>query len=282
MGRVITAPGVLTNVQGQIDHVTDMYNDIKDNNLKPLTITLDSMSNANGAYSHTTEDDRITEDMKPVTLEVGTPECFCAPVTVTTANGSATVACSDAHGSSTITVTFVKTSPVTGGEDYPPAVTSTEFDILADRIGSLEELSTTDQSSIVNAVNELVDADAAINSKIAPVLYTGFSIDTTQVSGATVDVYIIGFLCYIRITGMTFKTGASGTGVITGLPKTLMQNNFVSVANNKTNTAYLMSKGEVFYILTGETSMNVNITSETESYSHAGFTVYPIDPTWFS
>lgn len=156
MSKVITAPGVLKNVQGQIDHVTDMYDDIKDNNLKPLTVTLDTMTNADGAYSHTTSDDRITEDMKPVTLEVGTPECFYAPVVVTTGSGTATVTCEDAHGNSTITVTFVKTSPVEGGEDYPPAVTSTEFDILADRIGSLATLDTSTKASAVAAINEVV------------------------------------------------------------------------------------------------------------------------------
>ena len=166
MGRVITAPGVLTNVQGQIDHVTDMYDDIKNNNLKPLTITLDPVSNANGAVSVVTEDPRVTEDMKAISIEVGTPEVFKAPISVTTASGTVTLACENATGTSTVKVTLVKTSPVEGGADYPPAVTSTEFDILADRIGSLGELDTTDQSSIVNAVNEVVGSVDDVNSKI--------------------------------------------------------------------------------------------------------------------
>ena len=170
MGRVITAPGVLTNVQGQIDHVTDMYDDIKDNNLKPLTITLDAVSNANGSYSHITEDERITEDMKPIALEVGTPESFYAPVTVTTGDVTATVSCPDAHGNSTITVTFIKTSPVEGGEDYPPAVTSTEFDILADRIGALSSLTTTDKTDLVSAVNEVKSTAAQDDANIQDAL----------------------------------------------------------------------------------------------------------------
>ena len=173
MGRVITAPGVLTNVQGQIDHVTDMYDDIKNNNLKPLTITLDPVSNANGAVSVVTEDPRVTEDMKPISIEVGTPEVFKAPISVTTASGTVTLACENATGTSTVKVTLVKTSPVEGGADYPPAVTSTEFDILADRIGSLGELDTTDQSSIVNAVNEVIDDIGDINGDISIQTVTG-------------------------------------------------------------------------------------------------------------
>ena len=153
MGRIITAPGVLTNVQGQIDHALDLYQDIKDNNMKPLTVTLDPVTNANGSYTHITEDSRITEEMKAIAFEAGTPEVFLAPVTITTADGSATLTCSNAVGTSTVTVTFVHTWPVDGGEDVPERVTSTEFDILADRIGSLSTLETTDKTSIVNAIN---------------------------------------------------------------------------------------------------------------------------------
>lgn len=153
MGRIITAPGVLTNVQGQIDHALDLYQDIKDNNMKPLTITLDPVTNANGSYTHITEDSRITEEMKAIAFEAGTPEVFLAPVSITTADGSATLTCSNAVGTSTVTVTFVHTWPVDGGEDVPERVTSTEFDILADRIGSLSTLETTDKTSIVNAIN---------------------------------------------------------------------------------------------------------------------------------
>ena len=153
MGRIITAPGVLTNVQRQIDHALDLYQDIKNNNMKPLTITLDPVTNANGSYTHITEDSRITEEMKAIAFEAGTPEVFLAPVTITTADGSATLTCSNAVGTSTVTVTFVHTWPVDGGEDVPERVTSTEFDILADRIGSLSTLETTDKTSIVNAIN---------------------------------------------------------------------------------------------------------------------------------
>lgn len=155
MGKILPAPGLLKNMQGQIDHALDLYQDIKDNNLKPLTITIDPVTNANGSYSHTTEDERITEDMKAVTIEVGTPEVFFAPVVISTGDGTVTLTCEDAHGTSTVTVTFIHTWPVDGGEDVPESVTSTEFDILADRIGVLSNLTTTDKTDIVHAVNEV-------------------------------------------------------------------------------------------------------------------------------
>lgn len=194
MGRVITAPGVLTNVQGQIDHVTDMYDDIKNNNLKPLTITLDPVSNANGAVSVVTEDPRVTEDMKPISIEVGTPEVFKAPITVTTASGTVTLACENAAGTSTVKATFIKTSPVESGADYPPAVTSTEFDILADRIGSLGELDTTDQSSVVNAVNEVVDSVEDVNSNLT-------SLRHNELTSGSLKTWVVntaqeGFTCF--------------------------------------------------------------------------------------
>ena len=169
MSRVITAPGILKNVQGQINRLADIYDDVKDNNLKPLTITLDPVENASGAVSVTTSDARVTEDMKAIAIEVGTPEVFKAPVTVATGSGTVTLTCTNASGTSTVTVTFIKTSPVEGGEDYPPAVTSTEFDILADRIGSLSSLDTEVKTNLVSAVNEVVGDIEELDSKFTKI-----------------------------------------------------------------------------------------------------------------
>jgi hypothetical protein len=52
---------------------------------------------------------------------------------------------------------------VDGGQSIPPAVTSTEFDILADRIGAISTLTTTDKSSTVGAINEV---NAVIDAKV--------------------------------------------------------------------------------------------------------------------
>ena len=123
--------------------------------LKPITITIDPVTNANGNYTHTTTDSRITEDLKAIDIELGTPETFLAPITISTANGSITLTCSNAVGSSTVTVTLVHTQPIDGGQNVPSGVTSTEFDILAGRIGALSTLDTTVKTDLVSAINEV-------------------------------------------------------------------------------------------------------------------------------
>ena len=226
MGRVITAPGVLKNVQGQIDHVLEIYDDVKDNNLKPLTITLDAVESANGAYSHTTEDDRITEDMKPVAIEVGTPESFYAPITVTTGDGTVTLQCADAHGNSTVKVTFVKTSPVEGGEDYPPAITSTEFDILADRIGSLETLETTDQSDLVSAINE-------VKEEIQTAVFASLTEFKNYVSSMLTNGHC-SFLCTSAVSNYITGNSSVATGIMTKISSSIVD---IIWTTNSTNNA---------------------------------------------
>ena len=123
--------------------------------VQPITITIDSVTNANGNYSHTTTDSRISEDMKAVGIEVGTPETFLAPITVTTGSGSVTLTCANAVGSSTVTLTFVRSQPLDSAEEQPETVTSSEFNILDGRIGTLSSLTTSVKTSAVAAINEL-------------------------------------------------------------------------------------------------------------------------------
>lgn len=131
--------------------------------VKPITITIDPVTNANGNYSHTTSDDRISEDMKAIAIDVGTPETFLAPIKVTTGAHTVTLACTNAVGSSTVVVTFIRTQPLDVGASTP-TVTSTEFDILSGRIGSLSSLTTTAKTSAVAAINELNGNIATIAS----------------------------------------------------------------------------------------------------------------------
>lgn len=129
------------------------------NALKPIAITLDPVTSANGAVTVTTTDARVTEDMKAVFLEVGTPETFKAPIRITTGNGSVELYCANAVGSSTVVVTLEMATPLDSADPQPASVTSTEFDILAGRIGTLSSLNTSVKTDIVSAINSL-------NSKI--------------------------------------------------------------------------------------------------------------------
>ena len=122
--------------------------------VKPFTITIDPVTSANGSYSHTTSDSRITEDLKAIAIDVGTPETFLDKITVTPGNGTVTLECANAVGSSTVAMTFIRTQPVDVGYSQP-TITSSEFDTLAGRIGSLSSLTTTNKTSAVTAINEL-------------------------------------------------------------------------------------------------------------------------------
>lgn len=242
MSRIITAPGVLNNVQGQINHVTDMYDDIKDNNLKPLTVTLDPVTSANGSYSHATQDERITEDMKAISIEVGTPECFYAPIEVTTGAGTVTLTCADAHGNSTVSVTFIKTSPVTGGADYPPAVTSTEFDILADRIGSLTNLDTDVKTDLVAAVNNTCEQISEVEDGIA------YRLSNTNTTGAALPV---GTFVYIH-NHSSLDDGMYTVSVEIGINGALTSSNLTAAAGGAANV--LNSKLTQFTLIEGTTT----------------------------
>lgn len=127
------------------------------NTLKPITITIDPVTNASGAYTHTTNDARVTEGLKATGIEVGTPETFRAPIRITTGNGTIELYCANAVGSSTVTVTLEESTPIDSADPQPASVTSTEFDILANRIGTLSNLHTTNKTSLVDATNEVSD-----------------------------------------------------------------------------------------------------------------------------
>lgn len=90
---------------------------------KTLTIT-----NASGAYEETFVDEFISEDMKPIEIEVSDTTIFGSTITVTPNNGSVTISCEDVCGTETIKISFIKAvDPVT-------TVNSEEFEILNNRI----------------------------------------------------------------------------------------------------------------------------------------------------
>ena len=143
-----SAPTTVTSAEA------DILNE-RISSMKPFALTIDPVTNANGEYTHVTEDARILESMKATAIEVGTPETFKAPIRVTTSNGQLELYCSNAVGSSTVTVTLERTTPVDTLDGYPETVTSEEFDVLAGRIGTLSSLETNAKTDLVSAVNDL-------------------------------------------------------------------------------------------------------------------------------
>lgn len=125
------------------------------NTLKPVSIVLNPVTNANGATTVVTQDSRINEGLKAVYIEVGTPETFLAPIRITTGEGQIELYCANAVGSSTVTVVVEMATVTDSADPQPASVTSTEFDILANRIGTLSQLTTTQKTNLVGAVNEV-------------------------------------------------------------------------------------------------------------------------------
>lgn len=179
--------------------------------LKPVTVTVDPITNASGSYNHTTSGvTLITEDMKAIDIEVGTPETFKAPVTVTTGNHTVNVSCPSVSGSSTITITFIHTEPVEGGQNVPAQITSTEFDILAGRIGNLSSLQTSVKTDTVSAVNELSEQIGMLNSNLTA-LSTQVNNITSFSENVTIDsvTYTVIGLQFTAFNGRLFKIGIS-------------------------------------------------------------------------
>lgn len=126
---------------------------------KLIEKTLDTVSNTSGSYTHTTTIADVSADMKAVMIELGDPSAFLAPISIVPADGSITLTCSSVAGTSTVKVGLLF---VAGSS----AVTSSEFDVLALRIGTLGDLNTTAKTSLVAATNEVADQIANLETLI--------------------------------------------------------------------------------------------------------------------
>ena len=124
---------------------------------RPYVVALDAVTNTSGSYTHTTSVANIRDDMKPIQLECSNPDAFQDKVSISTGNGSITLTCANVVGTSSVTVTVMESASAEQG--IPGQVTSSEFNTLASRIGTLSSLTTANKSDLVSAANEL-------NSKI--------------------------------------------------------------------------------------------------------------------
>jgi hypothetical protein len=129
---------------------------------KLVVFDMGTVTNSGGSCTHTTVISGVTHDMKPVMIECDNPDAFQSLIHVTTADGAITLTCDEMNGTSDVTVScmFVANADL---------LTSSEFDILANRIGSLSDLDTTDKSDLVSAVNEVVGDIATINGNLASI-----------------------------------------------------------------------------------------------------------------
>lgn len=156
------------------------FNALNGNISKPIVVSLDSVTNTSGSYSHTTSITGVTATMKPIDIEVGDSTIFKDKVSVMCTDNAITLSCNSVEGGpSTVSVTLVEMGTLaTAGL----AVTSTEFDILANRIGSLSSLTTTHKDNCVNAINDCKSEITNLTEQIVPQHYgfTGISSATTN------------------------------------------------------------------------------------------------------
>ena len=139
---------------------------------KPYTFQLDTVTNTSGSYTHTTSSQYAVASMKPMILEVSDPDVFQDEIVVTFTDGYITLECDSVAGTSDVWITAMKA--ITANESDPPAMTSTEFDILSNRIGSLSSLTTTAKTNLVSAVNEVDGNVATLDSKITQRVIGGY------------------------------------------------------------------------------------------------------------
>lgn len=140
--------------------------------VKTITVT-----NTSGAYSQTFEDDNIVADMKAVELEVTRAYVFGDVITVTPSNGSITVACSDVSGTDTIKISLIKVI------SDPTAITSTEFDILNNRLLAVENIYT-DTSITIAASSWVLSSGEYVYTWVSQNVTTACGIEVFLMDGA--------------------------------------------------------------------------------------------------
>lgn len=127
---------------------------------KIYDVTLE-VSNVSGAYSGTVYDDKITASMRAIDIYAVDPSIFNDKIHVTCYAGYLTITCDDVAGTTDVTISVLKSA------NDPTALTSTEFDILSNRIGDLDDLTTTVKTNVVNAINEVNSGLSTANDHIA-------------------------------------------------------------------------------------------------------------------
>ena len=106
-----------------------------DPGIQPFTVTLDTVTNTNGSYTHATQNSSITAAMKPIQIECSNPDAFGDNITITTSAGEITLTCNEVAGTSDVTVTLMQQV----AEAFRPLeTTSTEFDILNNKIAAVQ------------------------------------------------------------------------------------------------------------------------------------------------
>lgn len=154
-----------------------------------------TVTNTSGSYTATISDNRVSADMKALSLEIANPWVFTGKITVTCNTGSVTLSCDEVEGTSAVTINIIKAALNTA------TITSEEFDILnagkvdkTDFYATEMQISTTDSRTVAEAISGMssgiyvVTLDAVTNA-------SGSYTHTTTVSGMTGDLKAVKLEC---------------------------------------------------------------------------------------
>ena len=188
-----------------------------------------TVTNTSGSYTTTVADDRISADMKAISLEIANPYVFNGKITVSCSEGSVTLSCPDVTGTTTVKINIIKADLTTS------TMTSEEFDILNDSkadkttVDALEArvdmLDPELQTALFTDVNFSIAVNSwTLNSNNGRYEYT-FS-NSLILEGSGIDVNydeslrnsLTGDIGTTKATGsVTFSTSRLPVGVVSGV-----------------------------------------------------------------
>ena len=124
--------------------------------------TVGPLTPTNGVLNQNFPVSYVLAEMKAIQVEPSDASVFMDTLTVTMSEGNINVSCPNMTGTcQSMAITFVLRSSAQG-----ETITSSEFNILATRIGDLESLTTTAKTSTVAAINEVKSGVSALNDQI--------------------------------------------------------------------------------------------------------------------
>lgn len=172
---------------------------------RSIEVTLNPISVENSALNDTTTDSRINAAMQVDRYVASNPEIFKDDITFTPGEGTLTITCSSVDGSSTMKVYMTEAETVIPeGESYEiPATIEAVYNNLNDKIGDLTELKTTEDSSLVGAVNDLYDQKIKVQYGTQSITINGNADQTVTLTGVPSVYSSIQAIMFIGYTPAT-------------------------------------------------------------------------------
>lgn len=116
---------------------------------------------------------------------------------------------------------------------------------------------------------------AALNSQIATQTISPTR-DTTKTTGGLVYCRVKAGWAYVQIYAMKFaSSGNSQTGIITGLPKAMLQCGAMFTGDDAAKTAEISASGDSCWIETGSTQLKAHVGAKY-AYQHYAQLCYPV------